>query len=732
MKSNKKFLISGIVLILITILSVIIVSNYKNIYKNAKEIRNLESSYEYGYIDNLLDKSNIYIYKELKEKQKGGEVDYKDLYGLNTILKKIQETNNEDYIEGYGEIILEFKNNSEYYEMDYNNLFYNIEDDIESWYKNLEYYIVETNNNTSLSNSDNDLSLFIKNEEDEKLNKLKDKYSYYKVISYDENGKSKVLNSNTNQINEELDDQVYINGEKVNLSPKNATVVYAIANELKYKDDIIYDLKVQNDIDEIGISSVKYLISSGIIMIIISLFISYKKVKEDSILGKILSWPLEVLLILFIVGFFSLFVTPHFINHTINNNEIVEALKYFSLSQNSIIYGINIFNILYWMLILLGTFGVIQVIKYMFGKGIFKYLKENSLIGKFVVYISKTTKKVLNDLGKIDFREDGNKYILKVVLINFVIVSLCCVIWFFGIFGVIIYSIILFYILRKYMNEMKEKYNILLKATNKVAEGYLDVEIEEDLKLFEPFKKELKKIQKGFKKAIEEEVKSQNMKTELITNVSHDLKTPLTSIITYVDLLKDANISEEDRKSYIETIDKKSKRLKTLIEDLFEVSKAGSKDIKLDIVNLDIVELIKQVEIEFNEELSLKNLNIKWINDNEKVILPLDSQKTFRIFENLIGNIAKYSMKDSRVYIEILNEVDHVRITLKNISEVEINYTKEEIIERFKRGDKSRTTEGSGLGLAIAKNFTEVQNGEFNINLDGDLFKVEVKFKKNN
>lgn len=243
----------------------------------------------------------------------------------------------------------------------------------------------------------------------------------------------------------------------------------------------------------------------------------------------------------------------------------------------------------------------------------------------------------------------------------------------------------------------------LLEATNKIAEGNLDVEITEDLKVFEPVKKELKKIQSGFKKAVEEEVKSQNMKTELITNVSHDLKTPLTSIITYVDLLKEENIKEEDRKLYIETLDKKSQRLKVLIEDLFEVSKASSKDVKLDIIDLDIIEFIKQVEVEFKNELDIKNINIKWINENEKIILPLDSQKTFRIFENLIGNISKYSMKNSRVYIEVIEEEFYVFIALKNISETEINYTEEDIVERFNRGDNSRNTEGSGLGLAIAK-----------------------------
>lgn len=277
---------------------------------------------------------------------------------------------------------------------------------------------------------------------------------------------------------------------------------------------------------------------------------------------------------------------------------------------------------------------------------------------------------------------------------------------------------------------MSEKYKKLLKVTNEIAKGNLDVKIEDDLGVFEPFKEEVSKIQNGFKNAVDEEVKSQKMKTELISNVSHDLKTPLTSIITYIDLLKDQNINEETRKLYIDTLDRKSQRLKDLIEDLFEVSKATSGNISLNIMNVDIVSLMKQVQIELSDKIEESTLTFKNNYPDHKVMLLLDSQRTFRVFENLIVNALKYSMDNSRVYISIIEDESEVKITLKNMSYAEIDFNIDEIAERFVRGDKSRNTEGSGLGLAIAKSFVELQGGKFNIDIDGDLFKVTISFLK--
>ena len=300
--------------------------------------------------------------------------------------------------------------------------------------------------------------------------------------------------------------------------------------------------------------------------------------------------------------------------------------------------------------------------------------------------------------------------------------------WFGGILFILIYSVGLFLLLREYFNDLQRKYRVLLKATGEIAKGNLDTRITEDLGIFSPFKQEIQKIQTGFKKAVDEEVKSQRMKTELVTNVSHDLKTPLTAIITYVNLLKDEK-DQEKQKDYIEVLERKSLRLKVLIEDLFEISKASSKNVTLNLVDADVVNLFKQVKLELEDKIAGADLDFRCVYPDEKVSASLDSQKTYRVFENLLVNIIKYAMPHTRVYIEITKEDGEAVIRMKNVSASELNFNPDEITERFVRGDVSRNTEGSGLGLAIAKSFVELQKGKFKIETEADLFKVEVRFR---
>ena len=220
------------------------------------------------------------------------------------------------------------------------------------------------------------------------------------------------------------------------------------------------------------------------------------------------------------------------------------------------------------------------------------------------------------------------------------------------------------------------------------------------------------------------------MKTYLISNVSHDLKTPLTAITTYVELLKKPDITPEERADYIDTLERKAFRLKVLIEDLFEVSKAQSANVSLDLMEVDLVNLIRQVAVEHREKLAEEGLELRWKVPEGKVSLELDAQKTYRVFENLFVNLEKYAMPNSRVYVEIAETDDEVRTVIKNMSATELNVAPEELTERFVRGDASRNTEGSGLGLAIARSFTELQKGTFAVDVDGDLFKVTLVWKK--
>ena len=358
-----------------------------------------------------------------------------------------------------------------------------------------------------------------------------------------------------------------------------------------------------------------------------------------------------------------------------------------------------------------------------FWKKLWRGMKKGFSIGRDKVV------DVYHDAEHFDVTKDAKKLILRIVLWNALILVIVCSLPLGGVTIAVIYSVVLYFVLRRYVSKLQKKYGLLLKATNEIAQGNLNVTIEEDLGVFEPFKPQIYRIEEGFRNAVAEEVKSQRMKSELITNVSHDLKTPLTAIITYVKLLQEPGVTEEQRKEYLETLDRKSLRLKVLIEDLFEVSKANSQNITLDIRDVDIVSMVKQVEFEMEDKLADAGLDVRMNLPEEKVIVPLDSQKTFRIFENLFGNIAKYALPGIRVYVNGFTAKDEVTIILKNIAAQELSASGEELTERFVRGDASRNTEGSGLGLAIAKSFTEIQGGKFRIELDGDLFKVVLIWK---
>lgn len=267
-------------------------------------------------------------------------------------------------------------------------------------------------------------------------------------------------------------------------------------------------------------------------------------------------------------------------------------------------------------------------------------------------------------------------------------------------------------------------------ALHQIYEGNNDVKLNEtdfsgDLN---QMASDVNDIAGGFSNAIAESLKSERLKTELITNVSHDIKTPLTSIISYVDLLKQEDISNEKASEYINVLDNKSQRLKKLIEDLVEASKASSGNIKLAKENLNVAELIKQCIGEFEDRFKNNNLDIITSIPKEDICIYADSRYMFRVIENVFSNISKYALKGSRVYIDVTKDSDKINISIKNISKDKLNIAPDELMQRFVRGDKSRLTEGSGLGLSISNSLTELQGGTFKISIDGDLFKVDLSF----
>ena len=359
-----------------------------------------------------------------------------------------------------------------------------------------------------------------------------------------------------------------------------------------------------------------------------------------------------------------------------------------------------------------------------------QYLKERWLVIVFLRWIKRKCVQIFRYVTDIQIGSGMKKSIIKIVLANFVILCLLCCMWVFGVFGLIIYSVGLYVLMAKYGSKIQAQYEDMVYTTKQMAEGNLKTELPEEMGIFTELGVELEKVQAGFSKAVAEEAKSQNMKTELITNVSHDLKTPLTAIITYVDLLKKEDITEEERKEYVETLERKSQRLKVLIEDLFEVSKASTNNITMYYSDVDIVNLLKQVCLENEDKISASTLDIRWTLPEKKCVAHLDPNRTYRIMDNLLQNALKYSMPHSRVYVDMTETETEYLIQFKNMSAMEMNFDASEITERFVRGDLSRNTEGSGLGLAIAQSFTELQNGKFNVEIDGDLFKVTLCFSK--
>lgn len=220
-------------------------------------------------------------------------------------------------------------------------------------------------------------------------------------------------------------------------------------------------------------------------------------------------------------------------------------------------------------------------------------------------------------------------------------------------------------------------------------------------------------ISNGFERAVEEGIKSERLKTELITNVSHDIKTPLTSIINYADLIKREHIENEKVKEYIEILESKSHRLKRLTEDLVEASKASSGNVKLNLEKLNICELINQTTGEFEDKFKEKNLEIVVEIPKDEIFIEADSRYMYRIIENVFSNVSKYALSGSRVYVDVTKNSDKVNIEVKNVSEEKLNISEEELMQRFVRGDRSRTTEGSGLRIIYIKEPCRIAKRKF-------------------
>jgi len=291
-----------------------------------------------------------------------------------------------------------------------------------------------------------------------------------------------------------------------------------------------------------------------------------------------------------------------------------------------------------------------------------------------------------------------------------------------SIFVIIILFLTMMYALKKTLDII-----VVNDALRKVNEGNLQEDIKLDgSKAIKELAENINLIKAGYKQTLENGVHNEKLKTELISNVSHDLKTPLTSIINYVNILKSGDITEVERAEYLLILEKKSLKLKVLIEDLFEMSKINSGKIKLNRELIDILSLIHQGIGEYSTLYEEKNIHFKVTTEEDDIYMELDGKLMSRALENVIINALKYSLNDTRVYINIKLEDDYVKIGVKNVANYEMDFNEEEMFERFARGDKSRNSkvEGSGLGLAITKSIVELHGGEVKIKKDGDMFKI--------
>lgn len=361
-------------------------------------------------------------------------------------------------------------------------------------------------------------------------------------------------------------------------------------------------------------------------------------------------------------------------------------------------------------------------------------LWKNSLIRTVLKWIGKCSGK-LADFARAFSRNTAEK--IKVLLVGgaflflqFLIIG--CVFSGAGVFLLALMAVdvaVMIFAIRKADGQDR-----IMDGLKKISDGELQYKIKTDTltgkqKVMAEY---INNIGSGLDAAVENSLKKERMQTELITNVSHDLKTPLTSIINYVDLMKRENPTDPKIQEYLRILDEKSQRLKVLTEDVVEASKASTGNIKLEMNDIDFVEMVQQVIGEFEEKFQEKNLTMMVHFTDEPSIIYADGQRMWRVLENVFGNVVKYAMEGTRVYAEISNRNKKVTFSLKNISAQPLNISADELTERFIRGDVARNTEGSGLGLSIAKSLTELQGGEFKLYLDGDLFKVMITFVAKN
>lgn len=722
--------------VLLLILAIIMVSLYPLIAKNADKIErsgtvSVQEQRKNEFIENLLKAS--YVLPVELEGTIAGKRFFADtlylpgfngsgVYPINNLIENWQRDFNENYLDRYG----------------------------------LQYYIVRDKDKKSLTNSIDPLNLVIDGQT------LNNKFQFYAVINFDAEGRMDIpfwwrfdktkkeqlmtMDLNRTLIKPALDDLGRFQADNVMKAfqpPKGYTLVFVAKDKEFYMKNTVIIHGQEGSFADAGFDLAFWSAIVCAFMLAMVLPGRKKWVTQHSRLAQI---PFELWVIAMSINMSAYPLLLPWSNFMVHN-EIL------NVQQVLHVIGVILFVFLVLSMWHVAALCVTQIADL----GVVNYLKQRTIAGMLILKVKAMLvsgwlkfKRFLISLSEIDLRERSNKALIKMLLMLYGALFIGCLVGSFIIlparyfsysrivanfivyFGFIIpiLFVVLFFILTKRLNQIKSNYNTLLSATEQMADKNLEIMIDQDLGMFNPLKEQLEKIKDGFKIAVAEEVKSQRLRSELITNVSHDLKTPVTAIITYVNLLLDQQGTEEDKQKYVNILNQKSQRLKRLIDDLLELSRTSDYNMILNRMDVNIVEVIQQVEVEHAERIKDSTIQFRFNLPDHKVLLQLDSERTYRIFENLYTNIIKYAAPHSRAYIEVEDDDQQVQVIFKNMSASELEFTAEDAMERFIRGDKARHTEGSGLGLAIVRNLVEMQGGKIQIVLDGDLFKVVITWPK--
>lgn len=559
-------------------------------------------------------------------------------------------------------------------------------------YKNFKYLIIDNKNSVAYTNVEH--TMFT-----DSIEEIKERLAKNSIYWNYENG-----NVNTSIEKLKLEEIRYKSIYKSIDDAKNFSVYTSLENDLTYYDQYRTN-KTVFDMAQILYKPALYLLPLSIIAVLVLLImncflIGLRNEKGEVILNAFDKTPLLValiiLFILFMIGCgFLIALTSENLTLILSGTAIGAVIGYISFV--------------------------------FFLETIIKRIKSKTLFRNTITYrILRWIKSLITSMTR------NANMTVKLILI-FIAFGILNIIGFsLSIsepIGIFILIAIWVYAFAK-MHQWLVRYIEIKNAINEIYMGNTEVHLDEKRYKgsLNSMAIQVNDIAGGLSNAIQEKLKSERLKTELITNVSHDIKTPLTSIINYVDLLKKEKMPNEQAEEYLNILDNKSQRLKRLTEDLVEASKASSGNIKLNIEKLNVNELLKQVSGEFEDKFKSRNLEEVMSLPEKNVYINADSRYMYRILENMYSNISKYAMDNTRVYIDVIPNNNRITIQMKNISKEKLNISTEELMQRFVRGDSARNTEGSGLGLSIATSLTTLQGGTFNIYLDGDLYKVIIEF----